>query len=127
MLKSIFTSETYQSYWKLLFWIILAALLYLTLTPKPPQPISFHNIDKLYHFAAFGGFTFVFGIAFSKISYWYILLVSILLGIAIEVVQIYVPNRGFSIADMLADFIGVIVGIIISRAIVKKQSSNKNR
>jgi VanZ family protein len=108
--------------WKLLFWFILALLLYLTLTPTPPKPISFNQIDKLYHFSAFAGFTFVFTIAFRQIKSGYILLLSIILGIVIEVIQHYIPNRGFSIADMIADLIGVLAGFWLARKIMPSTS-----
>ena len=121
----LFSYNRYLIAWKLLFWFILALLLYLTLTPTPPKPISFNQIDKLYHFSAFAGFTFVFTIAFRQIKSGYILLLSIILGIVIEVIQYYIPNRGFSIADMIADLIGVLAGFWLARKIMPSTSEVK--
>ena len=101
--------------WKFIFWLILALLLYLTLTPTPPKPISLNQIDKLYHISAFAGFTFVFTVAFKEIKARYVLLLSSLLGVLIEVAQYYIPNRGFSIPDMIVDFFGVLIGFWVAR------------
>lgn len=115
MLKSISKSPIIKglqsnTMWKLLFWVIFTLLLYLTLTPSPPKPISLNQIDKLYHLCAFAGFTFIFKTAFKRVKPVIIFLLSASLGIMIEVLQYYIPNRGFSLADMLADIAGVCIG-----------------
>jgi len=107
--------------WKSVFWLILALLLYLTLTPTPPKPISLSQIDKFYHLSAFAGFTFVFTIAYKQVRHVYIILLSSILGFSIEIAQYYIPNRGFSFADMAADFAGVLIGFWFANVIRANQ------
>jgi|GEM_PF-646331 len=99
-------------YWKCLLWLVLTILLLLTLIPSPPKPINIDNIDKAYHLIAFAGFTFIFMIAFNNIKTRYLILLSVSLGIIIEAIQYYVPNRSFSLADIIADSLGVFLGFI---------------
>ena len=116
MLLKILKSDEYHKFWKVAFWLTFILLLYLTLSPKIASPIEMRNIDKLYHVIAFAGFTFIYAVAFSKTILFKIALNSIYLGITIELLQIIIPGRGFSFGDMIADFVGVIVGIyLISR------------
>ncbi|TQV80235.1 VanZ family protein [Aliikangiella coralliicola] len=122
MFKALFNSKSYRIYWKFFFWVVFVTMLYLTLIPTPPQPISIHNIDKLYHFAAFAGFTFAFRIAFRKLPPLALLAASLLFGVLIEFAQLYIPGRGFSIGDMIADSVGVLFGYCVaSQLIVNKK------
>ncbi len=118
----IFTANPLQVYWKLLFWLILGSLLYLTLTPSPPEPIRLRNIDKLYHFIAFAGFSFVFKIAYKQFQNIFIIIASGILAILIEVIQYYIPGRGFSFADMLADASGIFVGVWVAFLMLRLKS-----
>ena len=122
MISRFVTSNIYRHYWKAFFWLILAALLYLTLTPTPPKPIHIHNIDKLYHFCAFAGFSSVFLIAFRRFNFFIILTISVALGIGIEIAQIYIPGRGFSFWDMVADIAGALAGSLVAYAVIRKSS-----
>lgn len=118
MLKTFLNHKQTQTALKISFWFVLFLLVYLTLTPSPPKPISFTNIDKFYHFSAFAGLTFFFTAAYRKINKLTIIMISVLLGVLIEIIQNYVPNRGFSFADMLADTIGVLCGYWIAKKLI---------
>jgi len=116
MLKDFFVETRYQSTWRIIFWLVLLLLLGLTLTPQLPNTaLSIQHIDKLFHLIAFAGFSFIFCMAFAGISFKWAILLSTLLGIGIEVAQHYIPNRGFSLWDMLADFLGILLGCFLIR------------
>jgi len=87
--------------------------------PSPPTPIEFNQIDKVYHLVAFAGFTFVFCLAFRRLNRLAIFTFSALLGITIEVIQFYMPSRGFSFGDMVADIIGVLIGLFVAKILLK--------
>ncbi|TQV77044.1 VanZ family protein [Aliikangiella marina] len=117
MLKSLLTS--YVIFWRVSFWVVIALLLYLTIIPKPPQPINLPQIDKIYHCLAFAGTTFLMLAAYGKLKHLWIVIIATTLGIVIEIIQYFVPGRGFSIADMLADFIGVLLGFALFKFLTK--------
>ena len=109
-------------FWRIAFALFLITLLYLTLLPQPPKPIDVRNIDKLYHLVAFALMSFIFKVAFNKIESSSVVLFSSLLGVGIEVTQYFIPGRGFSVADMVADCVGVLIGLFIALCFIKQVS-----
>ena len=53
----------YHRIWIAAGWIIVALILYLSLTPQPPEPLTFDNADKLEH-----------AFAYAVLSFWFCLL-----------------------------------------------------
>lgn len=113
--EQIITGNNAHYYWKALFGILLVGLFYFTLTPNPPTPIKILNADKFYHFVAFTILTFVFKLAFRKIKTLIIFFIPTLLGVGIEIIQIYMPTRSFGLDDIIADFIGVFCGYYLAK------------
>lgn len=91
-------------------WLYAAAIVFLSLTPKPPDP-GFAYGDKLGHLLAYGllmfWFCFLYRYRYTRLAYgigW------VLLGIALEFAQGATGDRSFEIADMAANSLGVLVG-----------------
>ena len=95
-----------------LAWLVLAACIAAgCFTPAHRLPTWLPN-DKLLHFGAY--FALAFPMAFVTQSWSRLLLIAIGLSIAgflIEIVQRYIPGRDSSIADMVANTGGVVMGI----------------
>jgi VanZ family protein len=99
--------------WLALGWLWVATIIYLSLTPHPPEPMHFLNADKLEH-----------ALAYSFLMLWFcqvyqqrtprILIAGLLvaLGIAIEYLQRITVYRIFDYADMLANVAGVLLSLI---------------
>lgn len=80
-------------------------LFYLNLTPViPSTPVS--NGDKIAHFTQFYILSFL---GREKAEYL------VILPILLELLQIFIPGRDFSVFDMLANLIGFSVGILVWR------------
>lgn len=95
-----------------------AGILYATLFPvNYDVPQSFYGLDKAVHFIMFGAWTFFFGIfRFLKENYklFSVFIVGVLFGITIEVLQHFLPTgRSFELYDLLADFSGTAVAILV--------------
>jgi VanZ family protein len=94
-------------------WIISILLVsYYSLTPRLEFPVDFWNADKVYHLLAYGWLAIlpIFGYATKKRAL--IASVSmIFLGIGLEIGQFFVPGRTFSFLDILANSLGVFIGI----------------
>jgi VanZ family protein len=71
-----------------------------------PPPVE--NGDKILHFLAFGALAFLVDYAFpqSRFGFTKIILL-ILYGLAIEIIQSYLPYRSTSAADLLTDVFGI--------------------
>lgn len=91
-----------------------AVLIYLCLIPQPPQ-LNISHIDKFEHGLAFA----VLGAWFAAIlprHYLWIFIALAALGGGIEVLQSLTAYRSGDVLDMLADVIGIIVGLACARA-----------
>ena len=91
-------------------WALVAAVLWLSLTPKPPEPLDFVWADKVEHAAAYGALMAWFAFLYRRTPTraWYAI-GFIAMGIVIEFIQ---PSTGrhFELSDMVADAIGVALG-----------------
>ena len=96
------------------FFIIYLLIIY---SPKLGLPSSFPFLDKVVHFILF----LIQSILITNTIYEYrnrnnriLLIVSIifllLLGVIIEIQQIYLPYRTFEIMDLISNFVGVFSG-----------------
>jgi VanZ family protein len=105
-------------------------ILIATLIPGKTIPkVGFFQIDKVVHFFIFGVLMFLSCYALKK-TYEYTgrpfryiriaLIYSLALGVIIELIQQYVPGRGPSVADVVANSIGVALGYGIFRLLQKR-------
>ena len=92
-----------------LVWV--AAVFYLSLTPYPPQPVTFWQADKIEHALAYGLLMLWFcQIYRQRSSRMLLALLLVAMGIAIEYLQGETGYRMFEYVDMLANAAGVLVG-----------------
>jgi len=91
-------------------WALVGLILWLSLTPQPPQ-IDFEQSDKVGHFLAYGGLMFWFCQMYhrsrTRLAY---AAGFIAMGIAIEFLQRATGYRSFEVYDMVADALGVALG-----------------
>lgn len=107
--------------WPAYAWAIIT--LVLTLLPGEDLPdVHFFHVDKFAHFFIFGVLMILTSRGLKKTAsitgapvhpFLTAALLSIGFGILIEFLQRFVPGRSFSIADMLANSIGVGLGYLI--------------
>jgi VanZ family protein len=95
-------------------WVYAAALVWLSLTPSPPEPGVEYG-DKLGHVLAYGVLMFWFCWLYqgrnTRLAYgagW------IAMGIALEFAQSATGYRAFELADMAANTLGVLAGALAS-------------
>ncbi|MDO6525652.1 VanZ family protein [Motilimonas sp. 1_MG-2023] len=100
---------------KISFVSLLVVISYLAFSPAPVQ-IQFNNMDKINHLAAFASLALVGRCAFNFHAGW---LFGLLTGFGalIELVQSQIPNRFASGLDLLADMLGIIIGLVCYRLI----------
>ena len=95
-------------------WLYAAAIVFLSLTPRPPQ-LGIEHGDKLGHLAAYALLMFWFCRLYrarnARLAYgaaW------IAMGVALEFAQRATGYRSFELADIAADSLGVLLGWGIS-------------
>jgi glycopeptide antibiotics resistance protein len=90
------------------------------LTAKPPDIISFAFSDKVGHFLAYAVLMGWFGQIFSgRFSLMLFAIGFVLMGISLEFVQGMGRHRHFEYADMAANTIGVVLGLLLTTSILK--------
>jgi VanZ family protein len=95
-------------------WLLISLIVYLSLTPHPPEPLSFPDADKLEHGIAYGSLAPWFcQIYLSTWSRVFVLAALIVLGVGLEFVQGWTGYRTFDVWDMVANSIGVMLGFLL--------------
>ena len=101
--------------------ISIIVVIYLSLIPRVEFLVEFWGADKVYHLIAYGWLGFLPTIGFEKRSTGIIAALSIiLLGIGLEWAQKFVVGRMFSFTDMIANTLGVVLGIISGRLLLSR-------
>jgi len=102
-----------------LVWIIsIGAVCVLSLLPKVYEPVSFWNADKVYHFLWYAWLSGLPALAFREAGAGFKAgLAMFLLGVALECLQFFIPGRFFSIADIAANGVGVLLGAWLGKVI----------
>jgi VanZ family protein len=108
------TPARIAGYWLAAGWLLVLAIIVLSLMPAPPD-LGIDQGDKLGHFAAYGLTTLWFAQIYTDRPERIRLFIGMVaLGIAIEYAQRATGYRSFEIADMLADAIGAGLGWLLA-------------
>ena len=100
--------------WLALGWLIIAAIVYLSLAPQPIE-IKVQEGDKLGHFLAYGGLMVWWSqLYLSSTTRLKLGLAFVALGGAMELAQGLTPNRYPEWLDLAADSIGVLLGWLLA-------------
>ena len=95
-------------------WLSVCLVVFLSLIPLPPQPLSFEYADKLEH-----------GLTYAFLSLWFcqlyfptlartVAITALLgLGVGLEFLQGWTGYRTFDVWDMVANSIGVLIGFLL--------------
>ena len=88
------------------------AIDFLAFTPKSPAIIE-NSWDKANHFLAFFVLYILLYLSYEFKILKNLALLFLAFGIQIELVQAFLPNRSFSLLDIVADMIGAVFGVIV--------------
>lgn len=104
-------------------WVLFIALITLLPGSSIPNYIdwNFLELDKIIHMTVFTVLTFFGCYHFKsrkknqKSIVIFSLLLAISYGTIIELLQTFIPQRGFDYADLTADVVGAVLGVIVFR------------
>lgn len=106
-----------------MFYFSLIVILFLATTL-----IQFELIesiwDKFKHSFAFFTLYILFSLSYEKQTIFSKSLLLIIYGILIECIQYFIPNRYFSFLDVVADIVGIFIGIVIYNKMYRKIKLN---
>jgi len=69
--------------------------------------------DKALHFVGYFGLGFLARMGSERRPAWLLIIACIAFSLAIEIAQMFIPNRGFEWQDLLANSLGVICGVLV--------------
>ncbi len=100
----------YHRYWLIIGWMLIAAVIFLSVTAHPPKLLSVKGFDKVEHFASYfvlmGWFVQLYRTHKQRLLY---ALLFIGQGMALEVVQGMSRWRTFDYWDAAANSAGIIL------------------
>jgi len=102
-------SARFRRIWLAFGWLWVAAILWLSLTPIPPQPLTFEYSDKLEHTLAYLFLMGWFAVVYRGRRRIASAAGLVTMGVLIEILQGLSGYRYFEYADMLANSAGVLI------------------
>lgn len=93
--------------------VVAAIILYAGLRPDP-VPQAFTQQDKLHHLLGFAALAFSMRLALPRWPIGWMIALCLASAVLIELAQGYQPHRVASLADMVANTLGVGVGAVAS-------------
>ena len=100
---------------KILTWLWLLTILYLSLKPQVEMPISFEYMDKLLHLGSYAFAMMLITLAYPQINRYRSVALLFTYGLLIEIAQLFAVNRYFEVADLAANLIGILLAIYLMK------------
>ena len=100
--------------------LLLCVVSWLAFTPAPPPGLD-SGWDKLNHFGAFALLTVTACVGYT--SRWRVAAALLGYGIFIECVQAFIPERTAEAADVLADAVGIAIGLAVAAIFLRPTKS----
>lgn len=69
--------------------------------------------DKALHFVGYFGLGFLARMGSDRRPAWLLMVACIVFSLAIEIAQMFIPNRGFEWQDLVANALGVVSGVLV--------------
>ncbi len=104
---------------KVLFFICLVSIEYLATTTIQIEMVE-NMWDKSNHFFAFFVLYILLSLGYLKMDMQVKIYILLTFAIQIEVVQYFIEGRYFSALDVVADAIGIVLGIIACKILERK-------
>ncbi len=109
-----------RNFFRAMFFISIIAIEFLATTTTVHIEIVENIWDKANHFIAFFTLYILLSFGFLNLSVAKKIIWLLLFGVQIEVVQHFIEGRFFSTLDVFADFIGIIIALIIIKVLLKE-------
>ena len=102
----------YSKQMKILFWIALISSYVLAIIPQEIAPAFQSLSDKSLHFIAFAVLTLLLNLSY-RMVWWKPVLYLLFYAVFIEFSQMFTPNRCAEWLDIVADAIGIALGLFL--------------
>ena len=100
------------------FFICIIVIEYLATTTRTIEVVEY-SWDKANHFIAFMVLYILLSLGYKHLNLVKKVMILLAFAIQIEVVQYFIPGRDFSLLDIFADMVGLFIGWIVKKLILK--------
>mgnify|MGYP005859179957 CR=1 FL=1 len=107
------------------FFAALLVILYLATTTLEIKPLQ-NSWDKANHFLAFFVLYVLLYYSHFKLSTVSCFLLLFAFGVQIEIIQYFIPKREFSLLDVVADGIGLFLGVLFVTFVWQRVNAKAN-
>ncbi|MCF6206822.1 MAG: VanZ family protein [Sulfurovum sp.] len=97
---------------RITFWLMLTASYIAAILPQDVAPTMGDLSDKTLHFLAFGLLTLLLMLSY-RLKWWQGALYMLTYGVFIELTQAFTPTRCSEGLDVVADGIGIAIGLVL--------------
>jgi VanZ family protein len=97
-------------FFKIIWWVSLVIIYTLAILPQDMAPTVGSLSDKSHHILAFLVLAILLKLAY-LIKYWHAFFLLAAFGLLIEVSQLFAINRSGEVADVVADIVGIFIGL----------------
>jgi VanZ family protein len=124
-LLSLFTAPERRQLWRYVLTVLLAVISWLALSAAPPKTVDL-GWDKANHTLAFASLAFsAVWALWQQPRQWPRLVIALLAyGIGIEVAQSFLPPREADWHDVVADSVGIALGLLAAWPIAWLEAKN---
>lgn len=125
-LLSLFTAPERRVLWRALLALLLAVITWLALSPAPPKSVDL-GWDKANHSLAFASLAFsaVWALWQRPRQWIWLVLALLAYGIGIEIAQSFLPPREADWHDVVADGVGIALGLLAAWPVAVLASRDK--
>jgi VanZ family protein len=110
-------SLRYPWLWAIAGWLLVLAVVAGSLLPGPSLPTVAVG-DKIQHAGAYCLLMVWFGGLYERRRHGVIALGLVALGVALDLLQLTTRTRTFDVADVVANSVGVLLGLCLSMAVL---------
>ena len=108
-----------ESVFRILFLICILSIEFLATTTIEIKVVE-NSWDKLNHFFAFFVLYILLSFAYKRLELRSKVFLLLLFGMQIEVVQHFIEGRYFSLIDVVADGVGILLGVLFHTLVLRK-------
>jgi VanZ family protein len=106
--------------WLAAGWLMVALVIWLSVTPNPPPPGVVYGFDAA-HAAAYATLMFWFAQLYAATPVRVALAIAfVALGVGLEIAQGFLPNREMNFADMRDNSAGVAIGWLLAATALRR-------
>ena len=115
LILNLCTAPERRALWRVLLAVLLIVITWLALIPAPPKVIT-TGWDKSNHALAFASLAFssVWALWQRPRQWIWLVLALVAYGIGIEIAQSFLPPREADAKDVLADTVGIFIGLLLA-------------